>query len=113
MTTTITTVQIVTTLVGIIAPIIVGLITKASTSGQVKAILLLTVSVLAGIGQGFLDNPPGTVWDWQQAVYLAVVTWIIGVATYFGVLRPENGEGKSLNDRLQATLVKDDVALAA
>lgn len=113
MTTTITTVQIVTTLIAVISPIIVGLITKASTSSQVKAILLLTISALNGIGQGFLDNPAGTTWDWHQALYGAIIAWVIGVATHFGLWKVPNKEGTSVSSKAQSMLVKDDVDLAA
>lgn len=104
----VTTQMIVTMLVGLVAPIFISLITKASTSGQVKGVLLALISAVVGIGQGFLDTPPGEVWQWQLAVFYAITAFITGVATFFGLLQPVNSSGKSVHDTLQATLVKDD-----
>lgn len=104
----VTTQMIVTMLVGLVAPIIVSLVTKASTSGQVKGTLLALISAVTGIGQGFLDTPPGVTWQWQLAVFYAITAFIAGVATYFGLLQPSNKDGRSAADVLQATLVKDD-----
>jgi len=103
----VTTQMIVTMLIGVVAPIIVSLVTKASTSGQVKGVLLALISAATGIGQGFLAVPPGEVWAWQVAVFAAITTFIVGVGTYFGLLAPENANGVSPASVLQATLVKD------
>lgn len=84
----ITTQMLVTVLIGLIAPIAVGLVTKASTSAGVKAVLLLTIAALVGVGQGFVDTPAGETWNWQIAVFNAAVAWVAAVATHFGLYKP-------------------------
>lgn len=103
----ITTQQIVTVLVGTILPIIVGLVTKASWSGTLKAILLALFSALSGLGSSFLNIPAGQTWNWQQAVLLAFTTWVIAVATYFGLWKTENKSGNSVAKFTARVLVKD------
>jgi hypothetical protein len=98
---TITTAELVTVLVGVLLPIIVGLVTRAKTGSDIKAMLLAALSVLSGVANGFLNNPPGTTWDWQHAVLLAVTTWVIAVATHYGLWKPTGISAKA-----QATLVK-------
>lgn len=103
----VTTQMIVTMLIGVVAPMLVGLITKASTSGQVKGVFLALVSAAVGIGQGFIDTPPDQVWDWQTAVFYGITSFIVGVGTYFGLLAPKNSEGSSPATVLQGKFIKD------
>lgn len=103
----VSTQQIVTMVVGVILPIIVGLVTKASWSGSVKAVLLALLSALSGLGTSFLDIPAGDTWQWKQAVFLALTTWVIAVATYFGLYKPETKDGNSVAKTTANLLVKD------
>jgi hypothetical protein len=98
----VTTADLVQTLVAVVLPILVGLVTKASTDARVKAILLALLSALSGVAQGFLQTPPGTTWDWQQAVLSAVTTFVIAVAAYYGLWKPTG-----VSEKAQATLIKD------
>ena len=107
----VTTQMIVTMLIGVVAPAIVGLVTKASTSGQVKAVLLALISAAVGIGQGFVDTPPDQVWNWQVAVFYAITSFITAVATYFGLYKPENSSGVSPVKVLQGKFIKDQPPL--
>jgi len=86
--TEISTEQMVTLLVTVIAPLIVGLLTKASWSANLKAILLLGISAAIGVAQGFLAAPAGTTWAWQVAVVNGVIAWVIAVATHYGLWKP-------------------------
>jgi hypothetical protein len=102
------TADLVEVLVAVILPILVGLVTKASTDARVKALLLAALSALSGLAQGFLDTAPGTVWDWQQAILSAVTTFVIAAASYYGLWKPTGVAATA-----QATLIKDRPAEAA
>lgn len=107
-TTVVTTEQLVTLLVGVVAPIIVGLITRASTSSSTKALLLAGIAALTGIGTAFLAATPEQPFSWQVAVFNAVSAFIVSVATHYGLYKPVGA-----TDWAQRTLVKDQVDLAA
>lgn len=98
----ITTQMLVTVLIGLIGPIAVGLVTKTSTSSAVKAVLLLTIAALVGVGQGFIDTPAGEVWNWQIAVFNAAVAWVAAVSTHFGLYKPTG-----VSDAAQKLLIRD------
>lgn len=100
--TEISTQQLVTIGIGVIAPIVIGLITKVSTSATVKAVLLAAVAALVGVGQGFIDTPSGTPWVWQVAVFNGVLAYVVAVSTYFGLIKPTG-----VSDAAQRSLVKD------
>lgn len=98
-------VQFVTVLVGLVAPILVGLVTRASTSAGTKATILAGISVLVGVGQGFIDLPAGQVWNWQVALFNALIAWVTAVATYFGYYKPAG-----VSAWAQSKMVKDKAA---
>lgn len=100
--TEISTEQMVTLLITVVAPLLVGLLTKASWSASLKAVMLAGISALIGIGQGFLAAPPDVTWDWKVAVVNAVIAWVIAVATYFGLWKPTG-----VTARAQNMLVRD------
>lgn len=85
---TITTFQLVTLIVGVLLPILVAVITKYESSPRVKSILLLVLSGVAAVLNSWLTTPNG--FDWQQAVWGAVTTFVIGVASLFGLWKPTN-----------------------
>ena len=98
----VTTQMIVTMLISVVAPAVVSLITKASTSAAVKATLIALISAATGVGQGFVDTPPGVAWEWQTAVFYAITAFITSVSVYFGLLKPTGGATV-----LQGRFVKD------
>lgn len=81
----ISTVQVVSILVGTVLPILVGLVTKTVTSPTIKAVLLLALSGLSGFGSEYINDPN---FVWQQALLTTVVTFVVGVATHFGLWQP-------------------------
>ena len=97
-----TTQQFVTVLIGLVAPVLVGLVTKSSSSAAVKATILAFVAAAVGVGQGFIDTPPGQTWVWQVAVFNAVIAWLTAVSTYFGYYKPVG-----VSDWAQRTMIKD------
>ena len=102
---TVTTQQIVTMLIGVVAPLVVGLVTRASTSSDAKAILLAAIAALTGIGQGFVDNPPGVVWDWQNAVFYAISAFIVAVGMHYGLYK-----NTPITKVVQGNFIKDKPA---
>lgn len=93
-------VSVVTLLVGVLAPLVVGLLTKASWSSGVKAVFLAAVAAAVGVGQGFIEAPE--VFDWKAAVTNAVVVFVTAVAVHYGFWKPVG-----TTDAVQASLVKD------
>lgn len=78
-------VGILTVIVGTFIPILTALITKARASSAVKALTTLTLTVLAAWLQLIIDAN-GVV---NLRTFLAnlVVTYIVAVATYYGLTR--------------------------
>lgn len=97
--TTLGAVQVVSLLVGVILPILVGIVTKHTTSGGVKAILLALLSAVSGILTEYLANPDTLNWAAAGLTWLA--TFLVAVATYFGVWRPTGvaGSAQALGSR--------------
>ena len=79
------TVQIASVLLGIVLPILVGLVTKASTSPTIKAWLLAGLSAVAGFLTEFINDAN---FRYDQAILTAIVTFITGVAFHYGLWRP-------------------------
>lgn len=97
--TTITAFQLVTLIVGVLLPVLVALVTKEITSPKVRALLLLVLSAITAVLNSWLVAPNG--FDWAQALWGAVTTFIIGVATLYGLWKPTG-----VSDAAKATGVK-------
>lgn len=93
-------------LLSVILPIGVGLVTTRVTSSAKKAWLLagltLVTSLLAGLGEALANNTP---FDVGVALLLAIPTFAISVATYYGLWKP-TGIGGAAQDVKATTLVK-------
>lgn len=92
----ITSIDLVTVLLGVVAPILVGLVTTRAMSSGVRAVLLATLATAVGIGEGFRDTAPGTVWDWRHAVLAGMVAWVIAVATHYGLWKPTGVSARAI-----------------
>lgn len=88
--------------IGLVAPIVVGLVTKSSTSSGLKACLLAAIAALVGVGTGFVNTSPGQVWDWRAATVAAAVAWVAAVATHYGFYKPTG-----VTARIQSTAISD------
>lgn len=84
--------QYLSALIGIVLPILVALVTKWSTSSAVKSILLLLLSVLTSFLTEALNDAN---FNWQQAVFGTVLTFVVGVASLYGLWRPTGVSGKA------------------
>lgn len=93
-------------LLAVILPIIVGLVTTRVTRSSVKAWLLasltLVTTIITGIGVAIDNNTP---FDLGQALLLAIPSFAISVATYYGLWKP-TGIGGAAQDVEATTLVR-------
>lgn len=80
--------QVLVLVVSVIAPLVVGLLTKASWNKNLKALLLMAIAIAIGIVQGFLAAPHGTTWSWSLALVNGLIAWVIAVATHYGLWKP-------------------------
>jgi hypothetical protein len=82
-------VQVLYMVVTILLPILVGLVTKQSWSSGAKAVLLAGLAVLIGLGTEALNAAESnTPYDLQVGALAAVQTFVIAVATHFGLWKP-------------------------
>jgi hypothetical protein len=81
--------QIISILVGGVLPLVTGLVTKATWSGGVRAVVLLALSGVTGVLTDYLGAlNGGTPFDWGVALTAAVLTFLSGVGMYFGLWKP-------------------------
>ena len=81
--------MVVSLLVGTLLPILVGLVTKLNVSGGVKAVLLLTLSVVQGAVVNATQVDGSAVFS-KETLLLAGVGWVTAIASYYGLLKPTN-----------------------
>jgi small basic protein len=81
-----TEILIVSMLVGVVIPVLIALVTTKAMSAGLKAILLALLSALAGFVTEWLASPDD--FNWQIAVLTWFQTFIIAVATHFGLWKP-------------------------
>lgn len=86
-------------LVSVVAPLVVGLLTKASMPSSVKSISLLVINALAALGQQYIGNPHGSL---RTAAITTVVGFVVSVGVHEG-LWTKTG----MTDVVQGLLVKD------
>jgi len=86
----ISTVQVVSILIGTFIPILVALVTKSTATPRVKALVNLALSAASGFGAEFINSAN---FVWQQALLTTVVTFAVSVATYYGLWKPTNVAG--------------------
>ncbi|MFG1846785.1 hypothetical protein [Micromonospora carbonacea] len=93
----------------ILLPILVGLVTRRSTSPGVKAVLLLTLSAVNSILSAWLQaENTSAVFEWIPVVYSTLINFGIAVAVHFGLFKPTG-----VSDAAQEAGVKDKPAGAA
>lgn len=88
----ISTVQVVSILIGTVIPILVALVTRSTARPGLKAVVNLALSALSGFGTEYINSAN---FVWQQALLTTVVTFVVSVATYYGLWKPTNVAGSS------------------
>lgn len=92
----------------IVLPILVGLVTKRSTSRGVKAVLLLFLSAVNSVLSAWLQaENTAAVFEWIPVVYSTAINFGIAVAIYFGFYRPTG-----VAEAAQNSVVKDKPAVS-
>jgi len=78
--------QLLALVVGVLLPVLVGIVTTKVTSGGVKAVLLALLTAVTGVLTDVLATPDG--FDLKTSVVNWLGAFIMAVATHFGFLKP-------------------------
>lgn len=91
-------------ILGVLLPLLVAIVTKASTDSGVKAILLAALAVVGNLLTGVQDAivNHGT-YDLGKALVLGISTFVIAVATHYGLWR-----STGVSEHLQAKVGRTD-----
>lgn len=84
-----------TVLIAVVLPLLTGLVTKSTASPKLKALTLLSLTLIATAIQQLIDVN-GVV---NLRTFLAnfAVTWLIAIVTYLGLLKPIGAAAKVQN----------------
>lgn len=89
---------LVTAIVGTVLPLAVALATKLNAAPGLKAVLLLALSIANGLITT-ATQLDGTAVISREALLLALMSFITGVATHFGLFKPVQAQAKLLPDK--------------
>jgi hypothetical protein len=91
---TITLAQLISLVVGTLLPILVALITDRAASGAAKAITLLALAAVSSFLSAWLVAlTGGAAFDFAQAAFGALTTFVVAVASHFGLWKPVGASG--------------------
>lgn len=83
------TAQIISLLVGVVLPLLTGLVTTTNVDAGVKAIILLVLSGATSVLTEFVQAlTAGTGFDWVATLLAALGTFLVGVGLHFGFYKP-------------------------
>jgi hypothetical protein len=103
------TAQVLAIVVGTILPLLVGLVTKESWSGGVKAVLLAVLSAADGFLSTALDAANAHAsFDWKATFLTALTVFLTATGAHFGLWKPTGAAAA-----VGRTLVRDKYRLAA
>lgn len=81
--------QLISVLVGVVLPLLVGIVTNSNTQPDVKAVVLLGFSGFTSVATEFGQTlTTGSAFDWGTVVVAALATFLTGVGVHFGLLKP-------------------------
>lgn len=81
--------QVISLLIGVVLPLLVGLVTKWDTSSGFRAVLLLLLSAVSAFATEFLASMnTGTAFDVGATLLSVLGTFLIGVGMHFGFYKP-------------------------
>lgn len=90
--------QAISLMLGVILPIIVGLVTTRVTKSGVKAVLLALLSILTSLLTEILNAMnEGKTFDLGVFMLTAIGTFVIAVATHYGLWKPTTVSEKAQN----------------
>lgn len=89
-------IQIVTFLVAVVSPLLVGLVTKRVTASGTKAILLAGIAAVTGFGSELVAAlTQGQVYDAGTGLITALTAFVVAVALHYGLYKPTGVSGKA------------------
>jgi hypothetical protein len=89
-------VQLLTLLVTVVLPILVGLVTQRETNSGRKAVILAVLSAVTGFGSELLSAlVQGQTYDAAAGLFTAVTALIVAIALHFGIYKPTGIAGKA------------------
>lgn len=87
-------IQILSLILGVVLPILVGLVTTRATDAGAKAVLLALLAAASGFGTELLDALANSgAFDWGSAGLSWLGTFLVAVATHFGLWKPTGVSG--------------------
>lgn len=90
--------QAISLMIGVILPILVGLVTTRVTASGTKAVLLAILSIVTSMLTEILEAiNTGTVFDFGVFLITAIGTFVIAVATHYGLWKPTTVSEKAQN----------------
>lgn len=94
VTFTLSAVQVGQFVLAVVLPLLVGLVTKKTTDGGQKAILLAALTLVASmLGEAIDVWTGGGVYDIGQSLMLWLPTFVVSVATHYGLWKPTGVSG--------------------
>jgi len=90
MDTTLTGVQAASLFVGVLLPILVGLVTHDNMPKAVRPVLLLLLSAVSAVLTEFINsnNIGSDNFNWGASCLTALVTFVTAVAVHYGFWKP-------------------------
>ncbi len=73
-------------IISFVLPVLVALVTSANIPAGIKAVLHLFLAAVLSFVTEWAAAPAG--FDWPTALVLTGVSFLIGVATHFGLYKP-------------------------
>jgi len=81
--------QVITLLVTVILPLLVGLVTTRETNSSRKAVYLAILAAVTGFGSELLEAiSSGTTYDAAGGLFTAVTALVVAIALHFGIYKP-------------------------
>lgn len=78
--------QVISLLIGVVLPLLVGLVTKWDTPSGFRAVLLLLLSAVSAFATEFLASMnSGTAFDVGATLLSVLGTFLVGVGMHFGI----------------------------
>lgn len=84
-------VTLLSAVVGVFLPILVGIVTKELASGGLKATVLAFFAAISGLITGAVQAGGAFT---QEAVVAGFISWVIAVSTYYGYWKPTGTAAK-------------------
>ena len=82
--------------VGVGIPALVGLVTKEVTSSGAKAVLLALLTGVSGfLSEWLVALNSNRNFDWQTGAFTWLVTFVVAVASHYGLLKPTGVSAKA------------------